>query len=216
MYIEFSHVTTHCKGFSLKDISFLVPEGFITGLVGENGAGKTTLFHQIMDENARYSGEIYINGMPLREHRQEFMQEIGFISQEQKFFKNYTPMQNVDLLMGFYDKFNCDLFCSKLEEYHVPGRNLSGLSRGEFIKFQMAFALAHESKLFLMDEVTAGMDPVFRKEFFKELHRLIAGEDTAVIMSTHIEEEVIRHMDYVVGLSRGKAEYRKETEKWKR
>ena len=60
MYIEFSHVTTHCKGFSLKDISFLVPEGFITGLVGENGAGKTTLFHQIMDENARYSGEIYI------------------------------------------------------------------------------------------------------------------------------------------------------------
>ena len=110
MYIEFSHVTTHCKGFSLKDISFLVPEGFITGLVGENGAGKTTLFHQIMDENARYSGEIYINGMPLREHRQEFMQEIGFISQEQKFFKNYTPMQNVDLLKGFYDKFNCDLF----------------------------------------------------------------------------------------------------------
>lgn len=82
MYIEFSHVTTHCKGFSLKDISFLVPEGFITGLVGENGAGKTTLFHQIMDENARYSGEIYINGVPLREHRQEFMQEIGFISQE--------------------------------------------------------------------------------------------------------------------------------------
>ena len=200
MYIEFSHVTTHCKGFSLKDISFLVPEGFITGLVGENGAGKTTLFHQIMDENARYSGEIYINGVPLREHRQEFMQEIGFISQEQKFFKNYTPMQNVDLLKGFYDKFNCDLFCSKLEEYHVPGRNLSGLSRGEFIKFQMAFALAQ----------------VFKKEFFKELHRLIAGEDTAVFMSTHIEEEVIRHMDYVVGLSRGKAEYRKETEKWKR
>ena len=61
MYIEFSHVTTHCKGFSLKDISFLVPEGFITGLVGENGAGKSTTVNSILGLIKKDSGKIMIS-----------------------------------------------------------------------------------------------------------------------------------------------------------
>ena len=110
--LKVENVTMQFGGvIAVDNMNLTVDKGEIVSLIGPNGAGKTTLFHQIMDENARYSGEIYINGVPLREHRQEFMQEIGFISQEQKFFKNYTPMQNVDLLKGFYDKFNCDLFC---------------------------------------------------------------------------------------------------------
>lgn len=216
MYAEFSHVTTKTKGFSLQDISFPVPEGFITGVVGENGAGKTTLFRQVMEENAGYSGEIYVNGMSLRDHRRELMQEIGFISEDQNFFRNYNSLQNVDFLQGFYDKFNRDLFKDKMVELKVPlGTKLSGLSRGEFLKFQLAFAMAHESRLFLLDEATAGMDPVYKKEFFKELHHMIAKEDVAILMSTHIQEEVTRHMDYVVRLSGGRVLFREEAGEWR-
>lgn len=217
MYAEFSHVTMETKGFSLQDISFPVPEGFITGVVGENGAGKTTLFRQIMEEDAGYSGEIFLNGMSLRGHRRELMQEIGFISEEQKFFRNFNSIQNIDFLQGFYEKFNRDIFKEKMGELKVPlGTKLSGLSRGEFLKFQLAFALAHESRLFLLDEATAGMDPVYKKEFFRELHRMIAKEDVAILMSTHIEEEVTRHMDYVVRLSGGRVLYREEAGEWRR
>lgn len=216
MYLEFSHISTKTKGFSLQDISFPVPEGFITGVVGENGAGKTTLFRQVMEEDAGYSGEIYINGMSLREHRRELMQEIGFISEEQKFFGAYHSLQNADFFQGFYDNFNRDLFKDKMLELKVPlGTKLSGLSRGEFLKFQLAFALAHGSRLFLLDEATAGMDPVYKKEFFKELHRIIAKEDAAILMSTHIQEEVMRHMDYVVRLSGGRVLYREEAGEWR-
>lgn len=216
MYLEFSHISTKTKGFSLQNISFPVPEGFITGVVGENGAGKTTLFRQVMEEDAGYSGEIYINGMSLREHRRELMQEIGFISEEQKFFGAYHSLQNADFFQGFYDNFNRDLFKDKMLELKVPlGTKLSGLSRGEFLKFQLAFALAHGSRLFLLDEATAGMDPVYKKEFFKELHRIIAKEDAAILMSTHIQEEVMRHMDYVVRLSGGRVLYREEAGEWR-
>ncbi|MCM1256861.1 MAG: ABC transporter ATP-binding protein [Roseburia sp.] len=217
MYVEFSHVTTKTKGFSLQDISFFVPEGYITGIVGENGAGKTTLFRQIMAEDARYSGEIYIDGMSLRDHRQELMQEIGFISEEQKFFRNYNSLQNADFLRGFYHKFNRDLFKDKIAELKVSlGTKLSSLSRGEFLKFQLAFALAHGSRLFLLDEATAGMDVVYKKEFFKELHQIIEKEDAAILMSTHIQEEVTRHMDYVVYFSGGRVLFREEAGEWRR
>ena len=77
------------------------------------------------------------------------------------------------------------------------------MSRGEYLKFQLAFAMAHESKLFLLDEVTAGMDPVFKKDFFKILHEILQQEDVAVLMSTHIKEEVDMHMDYIVTLEKG-------------
>lgn len=215
MNIKISHLTTHTKGFSLQDVSFLVPEGFITGIIGENGAGKTTLFRQIMMEDARYSGEISVNGVALKDHRQEFMQEIGFISEEQKFFRNYNALQNVDFLQGFYKKFNRDLFKEKMAELKVPfGAKLSGLSRGEFLKFQLAFALGHQSKLFLLDEATAGMDPVYKKEFFRALHQIVA-EGGAVLMSTHIEEEVERHMDYVVRLKKGRVLFTKEAGEWR-
>lgn len=216
MNLEFSHITTHTKGFSLQDITFSVPEGYVTGIIGENGAGKTTLFHQIMREDAKYSGEIYINGMSLKDHRQELMQEIGFISEEQKFFRNYNALQNADFLQGFYNKFNRDLFKNKMVDLKVSlGTKLSALSRGEFLKFQLAFAVAHHSRLFLLDEATAGMDVIYKKEFFKELHEMIAEEDVAILMSTHIKEEVTRHMDYVVRLSEGRVLFREEAGEWR-
>lgn len=216
MNIEFSHVTTKTKGFSLQDVSFFVPEGFITGIVGENGVGKTTLFRQVMEEDSGYTGEICINGRSIKEHRQELMQETGFISEDQTFFRNYDALQNIDFLQGFYNKFNRDLFKNKMVELKVPlGTKLSGLSRGEFIKFQLAFALAHGSSLFLLDEATAGMDVVYKKDFFKELHRIIETGDAAVLMSSHIEEEVTRHMDYVVRLSAGRVMFRKEAGEWR-
>ncbi len=216
MDLEFSHVTAKKKGFVLKDITFSVPEGFITGLVGENGAGKTTLFSLVMEEYACYEGDILAGGMVLAENRREIMQKVGFISREQQFFQNFNGMQNADFLAGFYREFNRDCFIEKMKEFGVSlGTPLKGLSAGEFIKFQLAFALSHGSRLFLLDEATAGMDPVYKKDFFRLIHEMISREDTAVLMSTHIEEEVTRHMDYVVRISKGAIESVKEAGEWK-
>lgn len=202
MRAEFKNVTGQGKKFRLKNISFPVEDGFITGIVGKNGVGKTTLFHYIVDENAKYTGTILIDGKPLRENHKELMNRIGFISEEQQFLKEKTARENVKLFSVLYDRFSEEKFaeamtCMGLSQSKTVGK----MSRGEFIKFQLAFAMAHDTKLYLLDEATAGMDPVFKKDFFKMLHQIIAVEDTAILMSTHITEEVSIHMDYVVQLS---------------
>ena len=72
------------------------------------------------------------------------------------------------------------------------------------MRFQMAYAMAHHPVLYLLDEVTAGMDPVFRIDFFKVLQSVIAEEKASVLMTSHIEEEISRKMDYVGVMEDGK------------
>ena len=78
------------------------------------------------------------------------------------------------------------------------------MSRGENMKFQLAFAIAHKPKLYLIDEATAGMDPVFRIEFYKTLRDEVLREDCGILLSTHLEEEIEKQLDYVGCLEAGK------------
>ena len=71
------------------------------------------------------------------------------------------------------------------------------------MKFQMAFAAAHHPVLYLLDEATAGMDPVFRIDFFKILQEIIATEEASVIMTSHIQEEIDRKMDFIGIMEQG-------------
>lgn len=205
MKVIFEHVTGKKKGFVLKDISFEVQDGFLTGIVGKNGAGKTTLFHYLVDQDAKYDGNIWIDGKLLKENHSTLMNRIGFVSEEQQFFKEKTAMENVDFLSVMYDDFSKEVFKEAMGKMELAASKTVGdMSRGEFLKFQMAFAMAHQTKLYLLDEVTAGMDPVFRKDFFKILHEILRDEDVAVLMSTHIQDEIEIQMDYVGRMEEGR------------
>lgn len=204
MEAEFINVSGKGKKSWLKEISFPVKNGFITGLVGKNGAGKTTLFRTIMEERADYTGEILIDGKPLQENRKAVLNRIGFVSEEQQFFMEKSAMENAKLFAPLYDRFDIEIFTRAMKRMELQtGKILGKMSRGQFLKFQLAFAQAHDSRLYLLDEVTAGMDPVFKKDFFRFLHEQIAQEDMAVLMSTHIEEEVNQHMDYEAIMEEG-------------
>ncbi len=201
--LEFRNVTGIGKNilnkrkFILKDVSFTAETGYITGITGVNGAGKTTLFHYIIDRNAQYTGEILYNGVNIRDNFDDFKNHMAFISDEKRFFEDFSISDNINLLSGFFTSWDDELFKDNLKSFGIPlGRKLSALSRGEYLKFQLAFSLAHNATLYLLDEATAGMDPVFRKDFFNTLHELIAKEDVTILMTTHIEEEISIHMDY--------------------
>lgn len=209
--LEFINVYGTKKDFSLNDISFTAEPGFITGIVGANGAGKTTLFHYIGDEKKCYTGEIRFHGADIHENHPQFRNQLGWISEEQIFFPKCTVLTNEELLSVFYENWDHDLFISALQRFEVSlYKKVSALSKGEYLKFQMAFAMAHHAKLYLIDEATSRMDPVFRKDFFKILHNLITDEDITILMSTHIEEEITTHMDYVLLLENGELKSFKE------
>ena len=203
--LEFRNVTGNSKKFNLENISFTAPTGFMTGMTGVNGAGKTTLFHYIIDQTQLYDGEILYNGRNIRDNFANFKNQMAFISDEKRFFQDYSIADNIKLLSGFFASWNNKLFNEKLTSCNIPlGRKISALSRGEYLKFQLAFSLAHNATLYLLDEATAGMDPIFRKDFFNILHELIANENITILMTTHIEEEITIHMDYKGVLKDGK------------
>ena len=193
--------------FELDNISFCVEEGFITGLVGVNGAGKTTIFNMLMNIRHTDEGEILLNGNDIKTAYRDRM-KIGFISEDQRFINERTLLENARLRGIFYDDFSEDKFKLTMKEINMShSRGFGNCSRGEKIKFQLAFALSCDAEILLIDEATAGMDTVFRKDFFKILHTFMENERHSILISTHNEEEVKRHMDYVVYLENGKARY---------
>ena len=205
MLLEFENVTGTKGKFRLDNVSFVLPAGYIMGLAGAHGAGKTTLIDYIMNEKKRYSGTIKVAGYDIRQNHGYMKQFIGFVSDENRFFEDRTPNQNMDLLSRFYANYDKEIYRKAMNDMGVPGgATLSKMSRGERMKFQMAFAMGHKPVIYLLDEVTAGMDPVFRIDFFKILHKVIEDENASILMTSHIESEMEQKMDYLGVLEKGK------------
>ena len=205
MNIVFQNVDYCRKKFALQEILFEVREGYITALVGKNGSGKTTLFHMLLDQKADYKGTILADGMDWRQNRTKLLNKVGFVSDEQKFFMERSAFENAEMLQYLYDQFSMEIFQEHINRMGVPvGSLLKNMSRGEYIKYQLAFAVAHYSQLYLLDEATAGMDVVFKKDFFRMLHELLVDEHCAVLMSTHILDDIKKHMDYIVQIEDGR------------
>lgn len=207
--LEFDHVSGKKGKFRLQDIHFALPAGYIMGLMGANGAGKSTLFDYIMNESVRYEGHIRIDGVDIRENHAYIKNKIGFVSEENAFLEDgiakFTTQDNARLLGRFYEQFEPEIFNGAMEEMQVSlNRPYGRLSRGEKLKFQMAFAMAHHARIYLLDEVTVGMDPVFRLDFFKILQRVIETEQASVLMTSHIESEMKQKTDYLGILQEGR------------
>ncbi|MCI5881250.1 MAG: ATP-binding cassette domain-containing protein, partial [Clostridium sp.] len=104
----------------MSDISAELESGYIYAIVGENGAGKTMLFQTILQENARYSGDIFVYGQPVRGKHDKMMQIIGYVSEDNIFFEDRTGNQNAEILGILYDDFDKDLFKCVMEKMQAP------------------------------------------------------------------------------------------------
>lgn len=202
--LEYEHVTLEYKEFALKDVTFSLKRGYITVLMGDNGAGKSTLLSMLMGRNRQYKGAIRLNGMDIKEHREYYLDHVGIISEEPFFFMELDPWQNAELLGSFYSNWDQDCFKTMLRKLSVSGSTPVGkLSRGNYIKFQFAWAMAHHPDIYIMDEPTAGLDPVSRMDFFQMIQELVT-ENTAVLMSTNIWSDVEQIADYRLTIEEGR------------
>ena len=192
------------RKFVLQDISFELKAGYIYGLMGENGAGKTTLMHYILKDNISYEGHIFIEGTDIRTDHAQLLNRVGYVSEDRQFFENCTAAQNAEILGAFYENFHKKTFLDIMDSMNLSADKVyRTMSRGERLKFQLAFAIAHEPCLYLLDEVTAGMDPVFRIDFFQILQQIIMDERACVLMTSHISSEIETRTDYVGVMENG-------------
>lgn len=207
--LEFSNVSAKMKKFRIKDVSFTVPDGYVTGLTGKNGAGKTTIMRLILDLVKKSSGSITLDGMDSIRDGVALRNQVGFVMEDAGFLMGKSAVDNGRILGELYENWEEEKFFSCLEGFGFSkarrGTVLLGeLSKGQYMRFQLAFALAHKPKLLLLDEPTANLDPVFRMKFLEELQSVIEQEETAVLFATHITSDLDKIMDYLVVLDEGR------------
>ena len=204
--LELVNVTKEFKnsGFVARDISFHLPKGYIMGLIGENGAGKSTIIKCILGLYRPDQGEIVVDGMQYAEHEKEIKNAIGFVLAEDMFPRNMSIVNIARAFGKFYENFDYGMWQQYCERFGLSVTcKYKRLSKGERLKFQFAFALAHHPKLLVLDEPSAHFDPEFRKEFLKELSHFVEDGEHSVLLATHIMEDVEQLGDYITFVQDG-------------
>lgn len=211
--VKLELVSKKLGNFSLQDINVELPVGYICGLIGPNGSGKTTLLHLIMGLYQQDTGEIYVMGQQFPQEEAAIHNEMGVVLQERLFDDYLTLQENASYYGRYYSHYEEDYFLQLLERFELqPHQKYSGLSKGEELKFQYAFALAHHPRLLILDEPTGNFDPEFREEFLASLKEFIADGERSVILATHITEDLDRMADYIIYLEKGKVLFAKDIE----
>lgn len=201
--IDCNNVSKRFTSFSLKNITFNLPAGYICGLIGENGSGKTTLIN-ILSGLYSYDGKIRISGRDYCNHEYDIKQDIGVVVHGDIFEAKESLISNANYFGRFYKKYSKNLLENYLERFNLNDKKkYKELSKGEKLKFALAFALAHEPRILLLDEPGANFDIEFRKEFNSLLREFIIDGTRSVILSTHIISDVETFADYILFLKNG-------------
>lgn len=201
--IDCNNVSKRFTSFSLKNITFNLPAGYICGLIGENGSGKTTLIN-ILSGLYSYDGEVRISGRDYCNHEYDIKQDIGVVVHGDIFEAQESLISNANYFGRFYKKYSKNLLENYLERFNLNDKKkYKELSKGEKLKFALAFALAHEPRLLLLDEPGANFDIEFRKEFNSLLREFISDGTRSVVLSTHIISDVEKFADYILFLKNG-------------
>jgi len=202
--LEVKALRKEYPGFTLKDVSFVLPGGHIMGLIGPNGAGKTTVIKLILNIVRRTAGEIRVLGLDNLAREEEVKSRVGFVLDETPFY-GYLKVDGVaSVIAPFYPTWDRARFESLCREFELPRtKRVNALSRGMKMKLALAVALSHGAELVLLDEPTSGLDPVFRRELLERLSGLIQDGRTSVLFSTHITSDLERVADYITCLKDG-------------
>ncbi|PZR30118.1 MAG: multidrug ABC transporter ATP-binding protein, partial [Azospira oryzae] len=179
---------------ALKDISLTINQGMF-GLLGPNGAGKSSLMRTISTLQEADSGSIMLGDINVLTQKEEVRKTLGYLPQEFGVYPKIdavTLLNHLAVLKGITDKKErkavVEALLHKTNLWAAREKNLGGYSGGMKQRFGIAQALLANPKLIIVDEPTAGLDPAERNRFLNLLSEL--GENTIVILSTHIVEDV--------------------------
>ena len=203
--LEISHLDKQIGTLHLQDISFTLEPGYIFGLIGRNGSGKTSLIRTILNLYHKDSGAIVVNGCPMDSMEHEAKDQIGFVLDEFIFEEKLSISANGRYFGSTYSKYDHSLFLQFCERFNLDPKQKTGrLSKGQKTRFQLAFALSHQAKLFIMDEPAAGLDPLFRRELTGYMQELVEDGTRSVLFSTHLTADLDQIGDYIALLDEGR------------
>ncbi|OJX38841.1 MAG: hypothetical protein BGO78_11500 [Chloroflexi bacterium 44-23] len=179
---------------AVNKVNFYIPKGEIFGLLGPNGAGKTTTIRMLCGIIAPTSGEASVLGFNIKKDASDIKKNIGYMSQRFSLYDDLTATENLSFYSSIYGVHNGDRkkrIQNLIDQSGLRGyeneltRSLSGAWRQ---RLALACAIAHKPPMLFLDEATAGVDPVSRREFWDLIYEM-AGEGTSILATTHYMDE---------------------------
>ena len=203
--IELSHIQKSFGDFAIRDLNLTVPAGTICGLVGENGAGKSTTIRLLMGALRPDAGAARVLGADVSSP--EFLQvkeDVGVVLDEAYFPESLNAVQVGKIMAATYRRWDQAAYDGCLKRFDLPGnKQFKDFSRGMRMKLAIAVALSHQPKLLVLDEATAGLDPIVRDEILDIFNEFTREEDHSILISSHILSDLEKLCDYIAFLHKG-------------
>lgn len=191
MMLKIEHVRKNYDTFSL-DCSLEVPQGCVTGLIGQNGAGKTTTFKALLGLISIDGGSIQIFDKNLQEFQVQDKQKLGVVLSDSGFSGYLTVDDIIPVLTHLYDSFDQSFFLQNLQKFGLPrSKKIREFSTGMKAKLKVLAAISHNPRLLILDEPTAGLDVVARDELLDMLRTFMEqDEQRSILISSHISSDL--------------------------
>jgi sodium transport system ATP-binding protein len=194
---------------AVRDVSFVAPDGLITGLLGPNGAGKSTTMRLIAGALEPDSGSASIDGHLIGPDTLAAQSALGVLTDSQGIYERLTARENVRYfgrlrgMKGDPLERRIDELMTLLDMGDIDSRRTEGFSTGEKVKVAIARALVHAPQNIMLDEPTAGLD-VMSTRAMRQAIRHLRDEGRCILFSSHIMQEVALLCDNIVIIANGR------------
>ena len=202
--VNIKNVNKQYPGFQLRDVSFELEKGKISGFIGRNGAGKTTTIKAMLGLIHADSGEVDYMGMPFSGNEDEIKQRIGYSVGSSSFYPRKTIGDILAVTKRFYRNWDEAACRQYLEMFGLDtSKKPIELSEGMKVKFNLLMALSHRAEVLILDEPTSGLDPFSRNELL-EVFNSLKEEGATLLYSTHIISDIEKCADNIIYISQGR------------
>ena len=202
--LQIEHLSKSYPTFSLKDVSFEMKKGEITGFIGRNGAGKTTTTKAIAGLIEKDSGSILFGGKEIKSQEEDMKEKMSLLFGGIDFYPTQKVKTLTSVTRRFYKNWDEPLYQKWLQFFGIDeNKRIKELSNGMKVKYGLAIALSHNAELLLLDEPTSGLDPVSRDELLEALREIAKKRETAILFSTHVISDLEKCADKIVYIKNG-------------
>jgi ABC-2 type transport system ATP-binding protein len=192
----------------LDGLNIAVYPGEVFGFLGRNGAGKSTAIRLLMGITQCDAGDIDVFGQPLKDDLIGIRQKIGYVAQDQNMYPWMTPRVLSKFVKSFYPTWDEKRYQQLINDFELPAkRRIGTFSGGMKAKLALTLALATRPQLLILDEPTAGMDPVARREFLDLVREQTVNDGATTFFSTHLIDEIEAIADRIGIVESGRTIY---------